>query len=513
MKKINNFSIIKFIVFAFAIILPFAMSISTLKSGNIDFGYDSARDFISGLDNLHKLTLIGPTSGIPGLFYGPYWIWLISLGLLFSQNPAWVVFIILTIPYFIIFPFVLFQFRKIFGFATCLILWVLFIFSTGMKYATSPWNPHPAPLLFLILIYILAVSNFSENDKSKHLKALLAGLVSGLILNFHISFGVGSSFGVITFFIFEFIMQVLKQKNKLGKILISHTSKLGMYFFGVLITFSPFFVFEQRHGYLQIKTILKVFQTKGSVVTVVGLNKVSILQNFFGTSSILLKLPMFFGISVFVFSIIYFAYILRQKKILLSYQENRLFLFLLSSVFGILFVYLTSKNPVWSYHFIGVEIIFLMFIGLIIGKVKVLRVFLAIWIVITLMLDASGIANAFHQNPYVNSSSLATEEKIVHTIASDAKGSKFNVFAYSPSIYTYEYKYLFKWIVKYDVSYDPGLNHINTDTVYLIIPNAKNEIKQNFINYRTPSDKFKTLNKWKLQDGTLIIKREFIVKD
>jgi hypothetical protein len=55
--------------------------------GNIPFWYDPARDMLSAWDNLHKLTLIGSTSGIPGIFYGPYWIWLLrpALGNLYYR--------------------------------------------------------------------------------------------------------------------------------------------------------------------------------------------------------------------------------------------------------------------------------------------------------------------------------------------------------------------------------------------------------------------------------------------
>jgi len=57
-------------------------------SGNISFWYDPARDMLSAWDNLHKLTLIGSTSGIPGIFYGPYWIWLLSIPIFFSKDPV-----------------------------------------------------------------------------------------------------------------------------------------------------------------------------------------------------------------------------------------------------------------------------------------------------------------------------------------------------------------------------------------------------------------------------------------
>src|SRR6187551_3411896 len=81
-------------------------------SASIPFWYDPARDMLMGWDNLHKFTLIGPTTGIPGLFYGPYWIWMLSLGELFSKDPRIVILIVATLPYLILFPLGLYLFVR-----------------------------------------------------------------------------------------------------------------------------------------------------------------------------------------------------------------------------------------------------------------------------------------------------------------------------------------------------------------------------------------------------------------
>ena len=259
---------------------------------------------------------------------------------------------------------------------------------------------------------------------------------------------------------------------------------------------------------MQINTAMKVFSSKGSVVEVAGISKELIFQSFFVVFGQLLKLPTFTALVLLILSVIYFVYQIKQKKIKLEEKEIKLSFLLLSVVLGTLLLYLTSKNPVWSYHFIGVEIIFLFLIGLIIGKIKILRITLLVWIFMTLILNSSGIISSFHQNPYVNSSSLATGVRISQTIIADSENNNFNIFAYSPSIYSYEYSYLFKWLANRSFPYDPGLNNLNTDLVYLIIPKASQDVKQNFINYRTPSEKFSTIKQWNLQDGTVIIKRK-----
>src|SRR5579862_9684999 len=88
-KKIKN----KFLVTIATLILPFFFVLTNLKLNAINLWYDPSRDLLTAWDNLTKLTLVGPVSGIPGLHYGPYWIWLLSFGLLFSKNPVIITFI------------------------------------------------------------------------------------------------------------------------------------------------------------------------------------------------------------------------------------------------------------------------------------------------------------------------------------------------------------------------------------------------------------------------------------
>lgn len=508
MKDLNIHYLLKVIIIASVLLFPLVMVMNTLISGNIDFGYDHARDFLSGLSNLHKFSLIGSTTGIPGVFYGPYWIWLISFGLLFSLDPRIVVFSILTIPYFTIFPYILLKFRKIFGLTTCIFLWLLFMLSTGVKYATSPWNPHPAPLLFLLIIYQATSLDFSKKGNKKYLSIFMIGLTQGFILSFHLSLGIGIAAGIIIFFIFKLLADLVYNKDKKKKLLTSTFLRFAVFGTGIFVTFIPFLIFEIRHGFNQIQTALRVISSSSAVVGVIGLNDGLILQSFFGKMGDLLSLPMLpASVSLFVV-VIYYIYLFKKKKIKFSQNEINLLIFLISLSLGILSVYLSSKNPVWSYHFIGVEIIFLFLIGLIVEKIKILKIILGVWIVLFILLNLRATIDSFHQSQYINSSSLATEEYVTRSIIKDAGKNKFNVFAYSPAIYTYEYSYLFKWIGHRDISYDPGANHTNSSLVYLIIPTTSDIIKQDFINYRTPPARFLTVKQWHLRDGTAIIKRQ-----
>src|SRR3989344_1374407 len=374
--KISSLNNILLVLYLVSVILPFIIALHSISVGNIPFWYDPARDFLLGQDNIKKITLIGPTSGIPGIFYGPYWIWLISLGQLVSKDPRVVVFLILAIPYMVIFPFVLFRFKKIFGISTIIILWLYFSFSSGLYYSTNLWNPHLAPILFLTLTYLLVTTDMITNRANAFLNIISAGIIMGLILNLHISFGVAVLFSCVIFFIISAIEICLKKGYQLKGRLLNILTCFILFVFGVFIVFTPFFLFEIKHGFHQIQTAINVFTANGSVVSENGLSDRDILINFFRVISNLLSVPIKFAFILLTASVVYYMCIFLRYKKMMNTFELKLYLFLLISGFCIAFLYLTSKNPVWSYHFIGVEIIFLLFLGLIAKRYVIVKILL-----------------------------------------------------------------------------------------------------------------------------------------
>ena len=493
----NKQTFFQIVIFALAVLIPFLLALYPLATGRISFWYDPARDFLLAYGNLHKLTLIGPTSGIPGLFYGPYWIWLLSFGLLFSLDPRLVIFLVLMLPYFTIFPFILYKMRTLFGMTTSILLWLLFIIGDGIHYSINPWNPNLAPLLFLCLVYLLTFTNFKKIGKRQNIHIFIIGILSGFIINFHISFGLGSIIGVVLFFILYSWRVSLHWKNIIMIFVIFSA--------GVILTFIPFFIFEIRHGFNQIHTALTTISSKDAVVAVKGLDKVSILKLFFNSLQVLLQIPILYCYLFFVIGITYFSYQIKTKKVILKEDEKKLLLILFSCSAGILSLYLTSKNPVWSYHFIGVEIIFLLFFGLLIHKNIALKVFVGILIIIFTYMGYAHTIKSFSQVRF-DDQSLSTREYTTRLIVKDADTMPYTVFAYSPSIYTYEYSYIFKWIAHKDIPYDPNMIPRGGDLVYLIIPKGTSS-PEDFTNSKTPHNQYKTVAHWSSPDGTEIIKR------
>ena len=491
----------KKILIAFSLLIPLSLAVLSLLGGHVSLWYDPARDLLSAWDNLSDPTLIGPTSGIPGIFYGPYWIWLLSVGMLFSKDPGVIAFITASLPYLIIFPLLWFRFSKIWGLAVAICGWLLFMISTGETYATQLWNPYPAPLLTLAVIYLLSVIDFQKLVRKHILLALLIGFLTGVIINFHISFGIGLLCGLLFFLLITTGLNLRKTKQK-KQLLMQHLLWYLLIGGGLVMAYLPALLFEVRHGFNQTQVLLNALVNYGDVVSIKGLEKTQILQQFSVSLSKVLQIPA--PVVSFLLVTLPFTYIvlLVKRKITINQTDIRILTVLLSSIAGILFIYLTARNPVWEYHFIGVEVLLLMILLFFMSKIGLYRYALIIW---TIGIVSISIYTQFTTfNPSANTG-FVEQKKIVTTIKADAKDDQYGAIAYSPSIYMYDYSYLFRWLADKDVPYDPSANE-EKETIYLIVPRQQDAKTEDFINFRTPKDQYETEKSWEFQYN-IILKR------
>ncbi|MBI4099916.1 hypothetical protein HY440_02815 [Candidatus Microgenomates bacterium] len=453
---------ILYIVF---VVLTAAIPLRSVLLGGIPFWYDPGRDFLMAWDSLSKLTLIGPPGGVPGIFYGPYWIWLLSLPMIFTRDPRLVTLLAITLPSLVLFPLFLWKLRSQFGKAVPFILWALFIVNFD-SYLTFPWSPYLAALLFLALSYLIATKK----------SVFLIGIVAALTQNFNFAFGV-------TVILATAVYQLLTNFRRFPRFLL-----------GVILVYLPVILFELRHNFLQtrafVDTFLKSALYNSAVVGVVGIPKDELATRLISVPAGIFHLPVttFTAISVVLLLFAFSA----------SLWKNHLAKFLTVCLASLLFTYWATKNPIWPYHFIGVETIFLLLLGLLIGKSKGLTIITAFF---TLWLLGGAMLNFFQPltPDYLTLPTLASKEAIVHDVIADAGQKSFNIFVYSPAIYTFDYDYLFRW---QGIKTDPA-----SPIVYLVIPPTSDGIRLDFIQYKTPREAFHSVWEKTAPDGTVIVKR------
>ena len=293
-KKINFSQII----LLFLIFLPLIIVLSNIYYGKIAFWHDPARDMLLALANLSNPTLIGQPSGIPGLYYGPYWIWMISLVTFFTKDPRVVSFALLTIPYFTIFPFFFYKISKRWGFFVFLSLWLIFVLNFS-GYAFQIWNVNLAPLFLLVAMYFSINSNPGKDKKSR-LNFFVSGILTGLIINFHMSLGMAVFLGFLLYFFTIHILEINKIYSLafIKKVAIN----LSLFIIGISITFLPFLMFEVRHDFYQTRVYLDAVINSmfynSAVVGVTGLTDGEIIFGFLKSfSKLFAKTPTSFSLT------------------------------------------------------------------------------------------------------------------------------------------------------------------------------------------------------------------------
>ena len=456
--------------------------------GGIPFWSDPARDLLAAWDSHRKITLIGQPGGLPGVFYLPYWIWLLSLILLFTKNPAVVAFFIATLPYFVIGFWLCRKFTSVFGAVATAALAGLFLVNY-QPYYTFIWNPYPAPLIFFALAWLI----YRWSQRS----LFFAGICLALLAGFHLSFFTGVA--VATGLLFAgYLLAGLVRRRPTAAFLKIYLSELGSLAAGAALVFVPFFVFEFRHGFCitrsYISAILNSALYNSAAVGQTGLSKAAIIDRITNIPSATFHLPL----NLFPPLVLLMIAMLIFRRRLLGPDRQRLLFFLIFSLASLVGLFYASKNPVWDYYFIGIETIVLLLAGLLVGQFRYFSVALLCWAIILTASAAAPVA-AEPVPKYFLAPTLVAKETVVKTVVVSAGPRPYTVAAYSPSIYSFDYDYLFRWLAPHRTS--PGL-------VYLIIPPGTSPaVREDFIHYKTPDKDYRFGETKTMPDNTEIIQR------
>lgn len=491
--------------FFIAVLIPALISFYFLINGNITLWVDPARDLLLALDNLNKPSLIGSPSGIPGVFYGPYWIWMLSLTLLFSTDPRFITFFVLFLPYFIILPLVLYSFRKFLGNVTPLIIWMLFISSFSF-YATNLWNIHPAPLLIFIYFYLAIFTDFRLNKISDKFKILLLGFVAGLIANFTLSFGIGIVLSLPVFLLINFIKGIVQERSDRKTVLLNLLNHALFYSIGVILAFAPFLLFEFRHNFLQSTTLLKAltnsFLYNSALVGQQGFSGGEIIQRFMGVLPDLLKLPRLIGIFLIPILIGYLLGI-KNSSTKLGNEEIKLVSLSFIILSLCIYLYLTTKNPVWEYHYLGMEVIVLFILAIILKHGLILRKIISVFALIIFSIFIFSSISSIVQN-FSKPTSYENLYSLVDGIMQDSGNDSYSIQVKNDALFFYEYEYL----IKVSKSQNKPVSQNDAKYIYLVYPKeVKKEARGFFSEEKTPSKNYETLKSWITPDGTEIVKR------
>lgn len=207
----------------------------------LDFHYDQGRDakIIWDLWHSHKLFLIGPTTGLDGIFLGPFYYYLIApLYLIGGGNPiipSLFLSFLVTLALYVLYLTGVEIGGKVTGFTAL----VIGTFSNYLVFS-GRWLSNPTPIyLTSILIFFLMVKIIKN---SKDYYWYLIYILIGISLQFELASAI--------FYLPILLVFTIWQRNKINiKILLVSFSL-------VIITLLPQIIFNFKHDNILLRNII-----------------------------------------------------------------------------------------------------------------------------------------------------------------------------------------------------------------------------------------------------------------
>lgn len=439
MKKIKEFiSRKENLLFVLILLLAAFLRLQAFATNTFAFTYDVGRDLLAIKDivTLNKISLIGPTSGLPGVFYGPwYYFILVPFFIIFGGNPAG---IDLTIAMFGIATVVLgFYLGKKLGgiFFGLTFAGILAVSPTLVGISSQIWSPNLAPF-FILLVLLLFYRIYKKDGMWDY---LFLGIALSLGSEFEIIYGLFLSLsGIIALILF---------KNKSLTI-----KKLLMLVLGFAIILAPRVLFELRHGFLQTKSLF-AFLTAGGNGAAMNLRLDFMFNRF--TEAIAYNNQVL-GILILVLTIL--SIVIYFKKTALPMQK----LILTSIVIVLTFMsgFALFHHDLWPHYIVGLPVIFIFLVSVALylffsnSNQRILYLFIALAIFLINLNPVSLIQN--YNKPFVGDASVYRNQlQVLDYVYREANGKQFKYIVYTPPIFDYTYQYLFEWYGKGKYGYLP----------------------------------------------------------
>lgn len=414
-------------------ILGFALFLRVYRTQDfLGFWYDQGRDALVIWDLLrnHKFFLIGPTTGIEGIFLGPFYYYLIAPAyLLGNGNPVYPAILLAVINIGAIFTLFIIG-RRHFSSSTGLMAAALVAFSFELvKYQRWLSNPTPLPLFALVTFWSL-LEIIHNSPKLRNW--LLLGLGIGLSLQLEAA-------SAIFFIPATLLTLAVYRKSSLINV---KNILVAVSFF--VLTLMPQIVFNFRHENILLNSLsrflLKENSFQPSFYNHYSQRLIFYYQEF---------THKFFddpkSSLLFAFSLVIFIIFVRKK--LPSKPFTVSFIWWVTPLILLLF-YHGNKGYVWGYYFTGIYPVFALLVSAIwIVSFRQLRWSRGIILILFFVFLYKNLTHLktylTHAGPY--GVSLTSQIQAIDWIYQNASNREFNTDVYVPPMIPYAYNYLFLW--------------------------------------------------------------------
>ncbi|MEK9147277.1 MAG: hypothetical protein AAB639_03705 [Patescibacteria group bacterium] len=429
-------------------------------SGTFGFTHDQGRDLLAAWSISHgDPTLIGPTTGLAGVFHGPLWYWLLAIfSFLGDGNPKFilgaVVFLYGAVEFWLFWVI-----KKFYGMVPAFLVLVIISFSPFfIATGGQLWSPNMVTLSTMVAaIALVGIANGKG-------WFWLLGLALGANIQFEAAGGVFLLISLVL------ALTLVKPPNVRVRDWIIFAASL-------FVTFIPQILFEAKNGFLMSKHVLSYLgERREDFIADYGIKTVEyktglFFDNFnklFFGENVVLNLLFIFLMSVLFIKI----FISGAGKVEVAARKK---LILIWSAIVIFLMWVTVNlytDVVWHHFLEGISIFFIIIIALMlfifsryltkITFILIFLIFLGFLIPVANDLKA-GVDFVGNHSVYRN------QLKIIDEIYNDAGGASFNVVVYEPTTYAYTYQYLLSWYGKKRHGEEPVSNDYPQRLVYYII--------------------------------------------
>lgn len=406
--------------------------------GSFAFTFDVGRDLLAVRDLVyfHKISLLGPTSGQMGIFYGPWWYWFLAIPFfLFNGNPTGIVSFIAILG--IVAVVLAFWWGRkfagdVFAFSLAGILAVAPFFVSA---TTQLWSPDLLVLGTLVLIILL-----SKIERLNKKQLIIFGFLLAMLTEMEIVFG-------IIFILAVFLGFIFWERT------IIFSGKIAAILCGIFLVELPRLIFELRHNFLQTRVLYTILPSKENYAYHLD-TRVGIIWEKW--------LPVMPNNNTFIALIlmvmIIFLVLLAFKK--KQPQEKTFYLQLLT--IAVVFIVITILYPrqFWEYYLLGLPVVFAVFVALAFSRLAHILsrpTMLVILIVYLVLLSGPNVLAASYKEPNFigNAAVYRNQLSAIDYVYQQAGGHNFNYIAYTPPQIEYTWRYLFWWYGRKKYGFEP----------------------------------------------------------
>lgn len=403
----------------------------------LGFYFDQGRDAKVIWDFWHngRFFLIGPTTGIEGIFRGPWYYWLIAPWyLLGNGDPVWPsVFLAFTTVVAIALLYV--SGTMIGDRVTGIVATVIASFSYYLVQA-SRWLSNPTPMLLISMILILSMFLVINGKK-------WAWVLIALMLGMAMQFGSAAEifyFPAVALFAIWLASRSGQRKNfpNIRIFLIAS--------FLFLIILLPQIIFDIRHdGVLSNAVKQFLFEKEsfaGSWKEGIGYRSEIYFDVFsnkiFPTDE---RLSIWFGVITLGILLFNWRSLISNRRIVVT------LLVFISPLIGLLF-YQGNYGIIYDYYFTGYYLVFVLILSSVFTSLKPPAGNLLAGIFLLLFLSNNGdILKTYLASSVSGETSilLGNQKQVVDWVYKDVGDRPFNVDVYVPPVIPHAYDYLFLW--------------------------------------------------------------------